>query len=69
MLAPLQALIERGRREGSVRTDVPADWLVTLYVALVHAAQEHAAGRGADRTRTLALLQVSLTDLLTTSAT
>jgi AcrR family transcriptional regulator len=35
MLAPLQALIDRGRREGAFRTDLPADWLVSLYFALV----------------------------------
>jgi len=65
MLAPLHALIERGRREGSFRTDLPTDWLITLYFGLVHGAQEHAAGHDVDRTRTLELLQTSLTDLFT----
>jgi TetR/AcrR family transcriptional regulator, mexCD-oprJ operon repressor len=30
-------LVERGRRDGSFRTDVPASWLVTTSLALVHA--------------------------------
>jgi TetR/AcrR family transcriptional repressor of mexCD-oprJ operon len=63
MLAPLLALVERGRDEGLFRTDVPAEWLLTMYVALVHGADEHAASRGTDRTHALRLLKMSLTDL------
>lgn len=33
-------LIERGRRDGSFRTDVPVGWLVTSTLALMHAAAE-----------------------------
>jgi hypothetical protein len=29
---------ERGRREGSFRTDLPTSWLVTTYYTLVHGA-------------------------------
>ena len=65
MLAPLQALIERGRREGTLRTDLPGDWLVSLYFALLHGAQEHAAGQDTDRGQALELLKTSLTDLFT----
>lgn len=39
-------LVERGRREGSFRTDVPVSWLVTCCFALNHAcANEVRAGR------------------------
>jgi TetR/AcrR family transcriptional regulator, mexCD-oprJ operon repressor len=64
MLAPLQALVDRGRREGAFRTDLPTDWLVSLYFALLHGAQEHAAG-DADRAQTLDLLRITLADLFT----
>jgi AcrR family transcriptional regulator len=36
----IQKLIERGRQDGAFRTDVPAGWLVTASLALVHAAAE-----------------------------
>ena len=65
MLAPLQALVDRGRREGAFRTDLPADWLVSLYFALLHGAQEHAAGHDTDRAQALELLRTSLADLFT----
>jgi TetR/AcrR family transcriptional regulator, mexCD-oprJ operon repressor len=39
-------LLERGRADGSFRTDVPADWLVTACIAVIHAcAAEVRAGR------------------------
>ena len=34
----LRKLVDRGRRSGDFRTDVPADWLVTAFHALIHAA-------------------------------
>jgi len=40
------ALVERGRADGSFRTDLPAGWLVTACIALIHAcAEEVRAGR------------------------
>ena len=42
----LRKLIDRGRRGGDFRTDVPAEWLVTAFHALIHAAgDEVRAGR------------------------
>lgn len=42
----LEALLERGRAEGSVRTDLPVGWLVTCITTVVHtAAAELRAGR------------------------
>jgi AcrR family transcriptional regulator len=37
-LARIEQLIERGRHEGSFRTDLPTSWLVTTYYTLVHGA-------------------------------
>ena len=63
MMAPLHALIARGRDDGTFRTDVPADWLLTMYFALVHGADEHATTHGLDRTAALELLQRTVADL------
>jgi AcrR family transcriptional regulator len=38
VLAVLEPLIERGRRDGSFRSDVGAQWHVSMILALVHAA-------------------------------
>jgi AcrR family transcriptional regulator len=39
-LDTIRKLIERGRKDGSFRTDVPVGWLVTASLALMHAAAE-----------------------------
>lgn len=40
------ALIDRGQRAGAFRTDLPLDWLVTLFYTVMHgAAAEITAGR------------------------
>ncbi|MFJ2033085.1 TetR/AcrR family transcriptional regulator [Streptosporangium sp. NPDC087985] len=45
-LLEVRAVIERGRRDGTIRTDLPADWLVTTVYSLLHAAAvEVDAGR------------------------
>ena len=44
-LARIEALIERGRREGTFRSDLPASWLVTTYYTLVHGAGREVGGR------------------------
>ena len=42
----VRKLVDRGRRSGDFRTDVPAEWLVTTFHALIHAAgDEVRAGR------------------------
>jgi AcrR family transcriptional regulator len=63
MIAPLHELIERGRREGAFRTDVPAEWLQTMYFQLVHGAEEHAATYGVPRRDALELLRTSAREL------
>ncbi len=38
LLALLQPLIERGQRSGAFRQDVPAQWHLSMLLALIHAA-------------------------------
>ncbi|MEO3749641.1 TetR/AcrR family transcriptional regulator [Streptomyces sp. B6B3] len=46
VLTPLHELLLRGQAEGTIRDDLPADWLVTVYYHLIHAAAAEAqAGR------------------------
>ncbi|MEQ4205242.1 TetR family transcriptional regulator [Actinopolymorpha sp. B9G3] len=50
----VRGLVRRGRRTGAFRKDLPADWLVTCYYAVLHgAAEEVRSGRlaqaGADQ--------------------
>ncbi|MBF6102370.1 TetR/AcrR family transcriptional regulator [Nocardia cyriacigeorgica] len=45
----VRRLVERGRREGVFRDDLPISWMVAVYHSVVHgAAGEIAAGRMAD---------------------
>ncbi|MGW2149489.1 TetR/AcrR family transcriptional regulator [Nonomuraea bangladeshensis] len=45
-LRRVERLIERGRREGDFRTDLPLPWLVTTFFSIIHsAAQERESGR------------------------
>jgi AcrR family transcriptional regulator len=45
-LLRVERLIERGRREGDFRTDLPLAWLVTTFFSIIHsAAQERETGR------------------------
>lgn len=42
----VRALVVRGQADGDIRTDLPADWLITTYYALLHAAADEVnAGR------------------------
>lgn len=66
--APLMALtlgvIERGQAEGVFRADLPPDWLVSAYYALVHSADELVRAGAHDRGQALAMLKTSIHDLL-----
>jgi AcrR family transcriptional regulator len=44
ILERLIALIERGRRDGTFDAEVPAAWLASTFLALVHAAADEVAG-------------------------
>ncbi|MDX3234695.1 TetR/AcrR family transcriptional regulator [Streptomyces sp. ME03-5709C] len=43
VLRRVQSVIERGRRTGAFRTDLPKRWMVTIVFSLMHAAAEDAA--------------------------
>jgi TetR/AcrR family transcriptional regulator, mexCD-oprJ operon repressor len=58
-------LLERGQADGSFRTDLPAAWLVTACIALIHAcAQEVRAGRIGERDAAR-ILTATVRDLFT----
>jgi AcrR family transcriptional regulator len=57
-------LIERGRREGAFRADVPAGWLVTAGLALVHATAEEVRAGQLDARDAPALLLRMIADLV-----
>jgi AcrR family transcriptional regulator len=61
----LAKLVERGRADGSFRADLPAAWLLTSALALIHAgAQDVRAGR-IDEPDALHVLSVTVRDLFT----
>jgi len=62
--AVIRRLVERGRREGAFRTDVPSDWLVTASLALVHAMAEQARARELDSGGALKVLSMTIGELL-----
>ncbi len=57
---PIVALIERGRAEGSFRTDLPVAWLLTSYFALVHACSEEVHAGRLEPGEATAILQTSV---------
>jgi AcrR family transcriptional regulator len=59
----IQALIERGRKDGSFRTDVPAGWLVTSLLALMHAAADEVREGRLESAQALDALTVTASDL------
>lgn len=61
--AVLYELIERGRRERAFRTDVPPEWLITSFLALIHAAADEVRGGTLDSNAALEVLLISVVDL------
>jgi hypothetical protein len=61
--AVIGKLIERGRHEGAFRTDVPAGWLVTSCLALIHAAAEEVRTGELDSNAALDVLSLTITDV------
>jgi TetR/AcrR family transcriptional repressor of mexCD-oprJ operon len=57
-------LIDRGRGEGSFRTDLPADWLAAAALALIHAAAEEVRAGQLDRDSAQQVLSVTVGELL-----
>jgi TetR/AcrR family transcriptional repressor of mexCD-oprJ operon len=66
--APVRRLVERGRREHTFRTDVAADWLVTTFFALVHAAGEEVRAGQLDGDHALDALSATIPDLFTSQS-
>jgi AcrR family transcriptional regulator len=56
-------LVERGVDEGVFRANVPADWLVTSFLALAHAAAEAVRHGELESGAALAVLSITVTDL------
>ena len=67
LIAPLEALALRGRAEDAFRSDVPVDWLITMYLGLVHAAADHAVVHDIPREEALTLLQSTVAELFSAS--
>jgi AcrR family transcriptional regulator len=61
---PIRELVERGRREGAFRADLPAGWLVTSCFALIHACGDEVRAGGLDRDEALAILTTTVRDVL-----
>jgi TetR/AcrR family transcriptional repressor of mexCD-oprJ operon len=61
----LGALLERGQADGSFRTDLPARWLVTASIALVHACSDEVRAGHIDEYDAVRILTTSVRDLLT----
>jgi TetR/AcrR family transcriptional repressor of mexCD-oprJ operon len=62
--AVLLELIERGRQEGTLRTDLPSGWLVTSCLALIHAAAEEVRATELEPKAAFDVLSVTVMDLL-----
>ncbi len=63
------ALLERGRADGSFRTDLPVGWLVSTCIAVIHAcAADVRAGRIAEQDAAR-ILTITIRDLCTGPAT
>jgi AcrR family transcriptional regulator len=59
------ALLERGQADGSFRTDLPARWLVTASIALVHACSDEVRAGHIDQHDAIRILTTSVRDLFT----
>jgi TetR/AcrR family transcriptional regulator, mexCD-oprJ operon repressor len=59
------ALVERGQGDGSFRIDLPARWLVTACIALIHACAEEVRAGRIDADDAVAVLTATVRDLFT----
>ena len=59
------ALLQRGQADGSFRTDLPAGWLVTASIALVHACSDGVRAGHIDERDAVRILTTSVRDLFT----
>ena len=61
--AVIRRLVERGRREGAFRSDLPTGWLITSSLALIHAAAEEVRVGELDAQSALDVLTATVTGL------
>jgi len=61
----LAALLERGRADGSFRTDLPAPWLATACISLIHACSDSVRSGTIHRGDAGQILRTSVRDLFT----
>ena len=61
----ISALLERGQADGSFRTDLPARWLVTASIALVHACSDEVRAGHIDEPESIRILTTSVRALFT----
>jgi AcrR family transcriptional regulator len=61
--AVVSRLIERGREEGAFRTDLPAQWLLMSFFALLHAAADEVRARRIGAKAAAAALTTTVTEL------
>jgi AcrR family transcriptional regulator len=59
----IHALVERGRDEGRFRTDVPTQWLVSAFFALMHTAYDDVAAGRLESSDALESLLATVPDL------
>ena len=59
------ALLERGQADGSFRTDLPAGWLMTACIALVHACSDQVRAGQIDDHDAVRILTTSVRGLFT----
>jgi TetR/AcrR family transcriptional repressor of mexCD-oprJ operon len=64
----VRRLVRRGRRDGSFRTDVPAEWLVSAFFGLIHTAREDVTSGRLDAGSALRSLSRTVPDLFQGSA-
>jgi TetR/AcrR family transcriptional regulator, mexCD-oprJ operon repressor len=62
-MRPIRRLVDRGRREGAFRTDLPADWLVTGCFALLHACGDQVRAGAMSSAEALDVLTRTMHDL------
>ena len=65
---PIAALIERGRAEGVFRADLPTEWLVSSYFALMHACGDDVLAGRIDASDAAPILQATIRDVFAGSA-
>lgn len=65
---PLRKFIERGQKLGSFRADLPAEWLMTSYFALIHAYRDGVVGRTLDQADASTILTRTILGLFSPSA-